>query len=508
MRGKNLKLIGGLTAIKILGAFLGLFYSILQVRYFGASAVMDAFFVATSAVYLITSLTQGGQLAEVFLPEYLKMKENYSKESAYKLFSAIINRFLFFLIGLLIVLYFVSPFIINIVGPGLAPEFKELSIGLFRISLLIIVFTLFSSFVNTVLNAEQIYGRAELTGIVNSVLSLAILFYFKDLYGVWVLIYALLAGKIVEFTIGVIFLRKVGLRYYFIWNVEEYRLSHFFKIMFTTSGYVGATQLYSVTTTAMASFLPVGSLSLFNYVNQLSSKASGIILMPLTTVFFSKFSQIAVTQKKELTNYLRRPLEGITFVSVFIVILIILFGQEVLQIIWSKKNLTSEEFSIAYLMLILNFVGTTFSSSGQIFRKAAVALGGANQLYKGWVLVQLLSALFAFGAIYFFGIYGLASVLVINMALMSYVAIIVAQNNDIHSKKLLAGLIQDRKVIVTVIFLLSVTVGSVLLMNYFSISTIFSLGIKALFFGIVLMVLAFTFHKSDTTRLKDMLQKR
>lgn len=73
---KNIKLLGSLTFLKILGAISGLIYSILQVRLFGATALVDSYFIATSAVLLITSLTQSGQLSEVFLPEYLKVKCN------------------------------------------------------------------------------------------------------------------------------------------------------------------------------------------------------------------------------------------------------------------------------------------------------------------------------------------------------------------------------------------------------------------------------------------------
>ena len=56
---KTLKKVSFLIILKILGALIGLVYSILQVRYFGASGIVDSYFVATAALYLITSLNTG-----------------------------------------------------------------------------------------------------------------------------------------------------------------------------------------------------------------------------------------------------------------------------------------------------------------------------------------------------------------------------------------------------------------------------------------------------------------
>ena len=98
------KIIIRLTGLKLVASIVGLAYSILQVRFFGASAEMDAYFVAMSAVYMITSLIQGGQLSEVFLPEYLKQKSKFGRKSAHNLLSAILNRMLLIVIIILVAL--------------------------------------------------------------------------------------------------------------------------------------------------------------------------------------------------------------------------------------------------------------------------------------------------------------------------------------------------------------------------------------------------------------------
>lgn len=502
------KIILRLTGLKLIASLIGLVYSVLQVRFFGASAEMDAYFVAMSAVYMITSLIQGGQLSEVFLPIYLKQKLEFGAKTAHNLLSSILNRMMIVVLLLLTLLYFIAPYIISLIGPGLDAAFQELSIQLFSISLILIFFTLIGSFVNTTLNAEQIYGRAELTALINGFVSIGVLYYFYKDYGVFTLIYALLAGKVIEFLISLYFLKKIGYRYRLIWHSKEYDVTSFFKVMVTTSGYVGATQLYSVTITAMASFLPVGSLSIFNYVKQLSSKASSILMGPISTVFFSKFSVIVTEGKKNLADYLKKPLSYIFVLTFMIFALIFLIGYELLSLLWSEKGLSTLELKLAYIMLCLNFFGFIFSATGAIFRKAAIALERAKQLYKGWIKIQLFCALYALVSIYFFGIYGLISILVINMILMALTSFYVMEQTKVKTKSIIFKLLINKKSI----FLLSIIIIATILMKLglemLTLGDIYNILIKSFTLAFVTFLLIKILYKSDLKELINSIKKR
>lgn len=451
------KIILKLTGLKLVASALGLLYSILQVRFFGASGEVDAFFIATSSVYLITSLLQGGQLAEVFLPEYLKQKTTNGSVSAHLLLSSILTRILVFGLGALLILSVVAPFIIELLGPGLETKYKSLSLNLFYISLPLLLLTLIASFTNTTLNAEQIYGRAEMTGLVSSLVSTSLLILFHNEMGVYILVYALLSGKIIDFLITLYFLRKIGYRYCFTWSVPNYNINLFFKVMLTTSGYVLTTQFNVTLMTAMSSFLPVGSISIFNYVQQLSSKARGIISGPVNTVFFSKFSTYVAEKRANLENYIKAPLMGLVVVYFLISCFIFLSGTEILQILWSKKQLSINEFSIAYLMLSLNFFGMIIGNAGQVFRKVSVAQGMASLLYKWWIIVQLFSILYTFISIYYFGINGLISFPLVNSTLMASVCFYVAIKVGVNVKSLINKLFLTKSFIAFVVIISTLT---------------------------------------------------
>lgn len=420
-----------LTGLKIIGLFLGLCYSILQVRYFGASKEMDAFFLATSLIYIIISLTQGGQIAEVFLPEYLNVKSEYGTHSAGKLFSMIITHLTWILVVFLAIVYFISPILIKVLGQGFEKEFIDLSLNLFRLSLPIIFFTIISSFINVTLNAERIFGRAELTGIINSVISLSILFIFKNSLGVKVLVYALLAGKIVEIIIGIIFLRKLNWKYEMVWRLHFFNTKKFVSFFSGTTFYVISTQAYNSALIAMSSYLPSGIFSIFNYVKDLSSKFSRIILGPVSVVFFTDIASLVTKKSSQAYKKFHKILISIFPLFVIFFVGTILIGEEFLKLIWTERKISESYYDYAHLMLLFNFAGFIFSSQGIIFRKTAISLGAGKKLYINWSIAQLITLVYTILAIYYFESYGLSTVLLVNMILLSSVSLKVLLDTDI-----------------------------------------------------------------------------
>jgi putative peptidoglycan lipid II flippase len=489
---KNLKTISYLTLLKIVASLLGLAYSVLQVRYFGATSLVDAYFIAMSAVYLITSLLQGGQLAEVFLPAYIKQKQDFGATQASLVLSAVINRIVLYLVVILSCLYFVAPFLIGLMGPGLDTIHQTFSIAIFRASLVLILFNIVSAFVNIALNAEQIYGRVEWTGVINSLLSILVLFLFHDSMGIWVLLIALLAGKIIEFFTGLFFLKQTDFSYRMKWKAEGFDMKYYFSILFTTSSYALATQTYNVILTAASSFLPVGSYSIFNYVLQLANKTQGIILSPISTLFFSKFSIKVAEKAANIAHFLRLPLLGLSLFAVLQLGAIILVGDDILALLWSEKALTASEYQIAYYMLIANMVGIVFSATGQIFRKATVALGGAKSLYIYWTFTQLLSAAYSFWAIKYFGVWGLASIPVLNQLLMAGVSYFVAAQK-ISISQMTSGFhvfVMKWFALLLAIILMPIAVRKLFLFDY-ELQWV-GLLVHLSLFGFLVLLLAFT----------------
>ncbi|MEO8568567.1 MAG: lipid II flippase MurJ [Ginsengibacter sp.] len=425
------KKIFGLSGLRIVYAILGLTYSILQVRFFGTSRMVEVFFVANAVAYLVISLTQSGQLSEFFLPVYLSIKSKQGKEAAHRAFSVLINRFAIFLFLILIVFYFISPIIVSLMAPGFSKTDKELCVQMFRVFLIFMELQFINSFIDVTLNAEKIFGRIEWAAILNSIISLVLLILFYKTLGIWVLVLTLFVGKLVEFIITILFVRKVGIKYSFIWAESSFDARSFFKLMFTTSGYVLATQIYSMIFTAMATLLPQGTYAIFNYVQQISIKASGILLAPLSTVFFSHFSEHVASGKKELESKMKDPVLYSFMLGFIFTCFVVLLGREIIDVLWKSKTVSDYFLGIGYWMLIINFIGFTITGVGSIYRKVVVSLNRGKELYHFWIGVQIVNAILAYFIITPLGWFGLSLMTIIGYIFMATGSVWVAKKSGI-----------------------------------------------------------------------------
>ena len=239
-----MKVLLKLFSLKFIAALLGVGYSILQVRYFGASRTIEVYFAAQSLVYLVTSLTQSGQLAEIFLPEYHTLN-TIKPKLGFQGLNVVINRMLLWATLIMGIVFILAPYFILMLVPGFSPIDQAEATLMFRILLPYLFLQVVNSFFITVLNAEQKFGRAEFLGLTNTIVNILVLIVLYPKMGIWALVVSLLLGKVIEFSFYIIQLKKIGFRYHFLFSIPEFDHGSFFKTMQSTFLYVGATQFYS-----------------------------------------------------------------------------------------------------------------------------------------------------------------------------------------------------------------------------------------------------------------------
>tara|TARA_B110000091_G_scaffold214551_1_gene268973 strand:+ start:2811 stop:4295 length:1485 start_codon:yes stop_codon:yes gene_type:complete len=424
-----MKILFTLFSLKLITSLLGLGYSILQIRYFGASRTIEIYFAAQSLIYLVTSLTQSGQLAEVFLPEFHKL--NAIKSGlGFKGLNVVINKM--FLWGTLIIaiVFIFTPFFINLLVPGFSGEDKEQAILMFRVLLPYLFLQINNSFFITVLNAKEKYGRAELLGVTNTIVNILSLVFLYSYIGVWALVISLLLGKLIEFIFYIVQLYKIGFRYSFFLSIPEFNHTSFFKTMQSTFMYVGATQIYSIVLTASISFLPEGTYAIFKYVQNLANKIKGLFIQPFLTIFFTQYSKL-LQKSKEVVYEFKKNLGSIINVNTVIIIGTVLLGDYIIELIWGSKKFDADNVKLAYLFLLFNIGSVLISSIGGVYRKMSVAQGKGKKLYLFWVAAQLLSAGFTYLLISNFKINGLFFIIPLNaffMGITSYMVYINTKN--------------------------------------------------------------------------------
>ena len=310
-------------------------------------------------------------------------------------------------------MFIFTPFFINITVPGFSNEDKDQATLMFRILLPYLFLQINNSFLITVLNAEEKYGRAELLGVTNTVVNILSLMILYPYVGVWALIFSLLIGKVIEFIFYTKEVYNLGFKFMFKISIPEFDHLDFFKTMQRTFLYVGATQIYSIVLTASISFLPEGTFAVFKYVQNLANKVRGLFVQPFMTIFFTKYS-ILLQKVKPVVHEFNKNIGTVINVNVIIIIGTVLLGDLIIDLLWGGKKFDLDNVKLAYLFLLFNVGSVLISSIGAVYRKMSVAQGDGKKLYLFWGIAQLLSAGVTYVLITNFRITGLFFIIPIN----------------------------------------------------------------------------------------------
>jgi putative peptidoglycan lipid II flippase len=420
---KSIKIVGGLTALKLAGAIVGICYMILQVRYFGTAHEVEIFFAAQSVVYVIISLTQSGQLTEVYLPEYLKLKNNYSHEAAYRSYSVLTNRLSVFILLLVLLAFLMAPYLMEMFIPGFSSESRQDATLFFRAFLPLILLQIHVGFLTTVLNAERIFGRAEAAALVNHFFSITVLFCFYDSLGIWTLLLSSYIGLLIQVIVLGYYAQRLGIKYYFIWRSQEFQHRKFFGTIFYTFTYTVSTQILNWAIVASTSFLPQGVFAIFKYVEKLVPKVISILIDPFTVVYFTKIANEILNspQKRQFRTRVVALQEYSLLFGLLIFTLSVASGKEILSLIWGGEKVSSDDVSVGYSILIAFFLALAFQMFYAINRKLSVVLGLAKYNYSYQSFVQLIAAGSTFLLVYAWDVPGLLASIIFSRAMLIFI---------------------------------------------------------------------------------------
>lgn len=419
---KAIKSIKKLTSIKFLGSALAIIYSVLQAKYFGTGKNIEVYFGAISIVAVLFSLSQSGVLAEILLPKYLEAKEKYDVTTAHKIFSIVINRVFCFVLLVCIVAYLIAPLIIEFVLSGFDVAAKIQCTTMFRIICFLLIPQVVSSFMTTVLNAEEIYGKTELIGVSKNVINLTTLIITFKTFGIWSLVVSLFLGHTLAFFAYFYLLNKHGIKYYLIWKTKKFDHKSFFRTIKSTLFYAVSTQVYSLVLNSSLSFLPQGYYAIFKYVETLYTKTRSIITQPMITVFFTDFSKMV---NKEISASKKMISEYVTFsfiICSFVILLSFVLGKNIINVLWGSEKFNHNLIAPAATLLTFNYIALLITSFGNIFRKIIISKEKANVAYLGWGIGQLMTALITWLLLDTYTIEGMKWVFILNVSILSFIS--------------------------------------------------------------------------------------
>ena len=410
--------IGSLAAVNAVAAVTGLLQSVVIAFHFGTSATYENYIAATTLLLSTTALMQSGQLSEIFLPQYHRLRQ-VSRQDAQAAFGVVLN---WMLIGSLVIaalMWLLAPVVMNLIVPGFDPPRIARAVDVFRAVAPIVPIDVALALTMTLANAERWYGRPEMAATLASIVTVSVIAVMGSRYGEWGLTAALWAGKLVHVTGVVLILRYMG--YHHAWRLSTPGLSMraLLAPLASTFVYVGATQIWAGAFTAGLSMLPQGTLAVLRYVQLFAVKAQTVFMRPVSVVFFTDISRILAGQPGDVRGTSRLALGRAFAIWTILMTAVIAAGRPGLEVLLGWKHFPEHQLDLAYRLLIAYTAIIGFAAGEWIWRKTAVAVGRVRELYLTTAVAQLACAALAIPLMRAFGVAGLVGVSALNALLLA-----------------------------------------------------------------------------------------
>lgn len=386
-----------IAASTFISRLVGLARDRIFAHYFGAGPIMDAYYAAFKIPDLIYNLLIVGALTAGFIPAFTRLfYQSDNKTPAWRLANSIVNIAGVALLALCAVGLWTAPFLSRAIAPGFSGDSQRLVVTFTRIMLL-------SPFL---LGISMVMG-----GILQSlrqflVYSIAPIFYnlgiiigalvFVPLLGISGLAWGVVLGAMGHAGIQIYSAVRNGYRWQPLLALKNPDVRLIGKLMIPRTLGLAMTQVNNVAVTMLGSLLPIGSVAVYNYANNLQAVPTGIIGIPFALAVFPLLSAAAAERSTDrFVEYLGSTTRQIFFLTAPAAILMLLLRAQIVRVVlgsgafnWTATIATAN--TLAFFAL-----GLLAQALIPLYARAFYALSDTKTPFVAGLISELLSIIAA-----------------------------------------------------------------------------------------------------------------
>lgn len=353
-----IKSVGLVTIISGIGKLLGFARESIIAAYFGTSDAADVFFVASLVPTLLFTAI-GTAIQAGIIPLFMEERSK-SKEHARDLIS-LLGTFLlvvsFLFIG--VALLFTEP-LIAVMAPGFNAEQSALAVEITRIMIPSMVFLTLTSISTGVLNANKQFVLPAFSATVQNIVIILATVLLASTYGVYGLSVGVLVGALGQFLIQYPSFKKSDIGFNFQFRKNKQKILKIMMLFYPIIIAAISVQLNSLVDRMVSTGLETGSVSALNYANRLLWLPLSVILTPLITVLYPSIVEGALESYKKFFSIIQRGASLIIFASIPFMILMVISGDNLIELAFQRGAFSSEATDITNQALLFYSAGLVF----------------------------------------------------------------------------------------------------------------------------------------------------
>ncbi len=349
-----------------LSGLLGLLKMRLLAGRFGAGVEMDSFFAAFRVPDILSATLITGGIIVAFLPIFSQSFKKNEKE-AWNFSNNILNITFISIFSLCLLLWILTPLIIDLIAPGFSLEQKELTVSLARIMFVSpLIFGISGIFSGILHHFDRFLSYALAPILYNIGIIIGILFFsnlFPDGQKIFGAAWGVVLGALFHFLIQVPSAIKSGFSYRFIFDPFNKAVRRVLKLMLPRTIGQASSQINLMVITAIASTLSVGSVAIFNFANNLYLFPVAIIGVSFAVAAFPSFSRSwASNQREEFLRNFSSSFRQVIFIILPSAFLIFILRAQIVRLALGAGEFGWAETRITAASLGLFSIGLVFAS--------------------------------------------------------------------------------------------------------------------------------------------------
>jgi len=323
----------------LLSRLLGIVRDRILAGQFGAGDILDIYYAGFRIPDFVFNIVGLGALSAAFVPIFislLKKEQSNDPENtqAWEFVNQLFNLFAIVLIFLSTLAVIFAPWLVKLITPGFSGEKLYLTVQMTRLMFIAPVLFGLGSVLGGVLQSFQRFIAFSVSAIFYNLGIIAGALIFVKWWGIYGLAAGVIAGVVAHIAIYFVTARHLGFHYKPVFNFKNKNVIKLIKLMIPRTFGLVTTQVNFLVITIIGSTLAVGTLTIFNFANNLQFLPIGLISVPFAISVFPVLSRaLAKGEKENFDRHLSSTIRHIIFFMVPAFILFIILRETIVRVV-------------------------------------------------------------------------------------------------------------------------------------------------------------------------------
>lgn len=355
VRGASLVLIVTLTISNILGLLRDHFLAA-----FIPTSQLDIYFAAFRIPDLIFNFLILGAISSVFIPIFCDYIAGKNLKEGWHVTNSFLNIAVSLMAFFAVLMFILMPYAMQLVVPNFSPDKMEKTILLSRILMLTPIFFAASYIISGILNSFKRFVVYALAPLIYNLSIIAGTLLLGQKIGIIGVVYFVVIGSVLHLMVQIPSAIKLGFRYRILFDWRHPSVKRIFRLMIPRTIGMGVTQIMLLAFTAIASALATGSISAFNFANNIQTMPTVVFGTSFATAVFPTLTT-AIAEKRydKFIFYFYRSIRTVTYLLIPISVVFILLRAQIIRLIlgsgqfeWSDTRATALTLGFFSISLI------------------------------------------------------------------------------------------------------------------------------------------------------------